>query len=522
MSGGDGAPGWTLEVAGLDPGRLDEADAAFTMQKRIDFDDPRPRQPERYPQMSWITNYARAANGIMWTLFFGGRDFAPDFRVDGVSIQDYLQSHFMRSQAALAGRVCHMPHVIGFDLLNEPHRGWIGRSLSRRPTNPKDGDVMPGIAWSPLDALLAAHGMTLELPVMAISLRRRGLAPKGTKVVNPRGVSAWLPDCQDPFRVAGAYTVDPNGGPRVLREDHFQRVGDRPVDFIEDYLKPFHRRAAQSLHAINPDWLIFLEPDLLNPDPARCFTGDLPANAVNAGHWYDATTLLLKRFLHPLGFNLLDGRVLLGRRQRLRDYQRQLSAVAGQSPSLPVLIGEFGIPYDMNGARAYRLHRRGHRSRAWRRHHLALDMMYESMETLGLSCCQWNYTVSNRNDLRIGDGWNQEDLSIFSRDQCVDPSDPDDGARAVSAFARPLPRAVQGRLLEWRFDAARGRLTIRWHADTSVDRPTEVVLAAPAYRAGVRVSADDCRWEIEEDVLRLWARDSVAVEATVVPKGARP
>ena len=520
MSGGDGAPGWTLEAAGLDPTRLDESDAAFTMQKRMDFHDPRPCQPERYPLMSWVTNYARAANGIMWTLFFGGRDFAPDFRVDGVSIQDYLQSHFIRSQAVVARRMRHMPHVIGFDLLNEPHRGWIGRPLSRRPTDPKEGDVMPGVAWSPLDALLAAGGITLELPVMGISLRRRGLAVTGKRVVNPKAISAWLPGRQDPFRVAGAYTVDPNGGPRVLRDDHFQRIGNRPVDFVDDYLKPFHRRAAQALHSINPDWLIFLEPDLLNADPARCFTGDLPPNSVNAGHWYDATTLLLKRFLHPVGFNLLDGRVLLGRRQRLHDYQRQLSTVARQSANLPVFVGEFGIPYDMNGARAYRRDPSGRSRRYWRRQRMALNLMYESMEALGLSCCQWNYTASNRNDLRIGDGWNQEDLSIFSRDQCLDPTDPDDGGRAVDAFARPLPRAVQGRLLKWSFDAGRGRLMIRWLPDVSVDRPTEVVLAAPAYRNGVLVTADGCRWEIEADVLCLWAERHTEVGVLVVPGAA--
>ncbi len=81
-SGGDGAPLWTFAAAGLDHTRFHAADAAVVMQQRFDYDDPRDRQPENYAVMSWPQNYLYPANGIMWTLFFAGRDFAPDLTVD--------------------------------------------------------------------------------------------------------------------------------------------------------------------------------------------------------------------------------------------------------------------------------------------------------------------------------------------------------------------------------------------------------------------------------------------------------
>ncbi|MGZ5934847.1 MAG: cellulase family glycosylhydrolase, partial [Rhizomicrobium sp.] len=82
MSGGDGAPGWTFEAVGLDFTKFHAAGAAHVMQHKYDYAKGG-RQEDRYPQMSWSSNYRLPANAIMWTLFFAGRDMTPDFKIDG-------------------------------------------------------------------------------------------------------------------------------------------------------------------------------------------------------------------------------------------------------------------------------------------------------------------------------------------------------------------------------------------------------------------------------------------------------
>ncbi len=94
MTGGDGAPGWTFEAVGLDFTKFHAAGAAHVMQHKYDYARGG-RQEDRYPQMSWASNYRLPANGIMWTLFFAGGEATPDFTIEGRNVQDYLQEHYI-------------------------------------------------------------------------------------------------------------------------------------------------------------------------------------------------------------------------------------------------------------------------------------------------------------------------------------------------------------------------------------------------------------------------------------------
>jgi hypothetical protein len=155
----------------------------------------------------------------------------------------------------------------------------------------------------------------------------------------------------------------------------------------------------------------------------------------------------------------------------------------------PTLIGECGIPYDLNGAEAYRRWSDGERGpNLWDAHETALHLMYNALDTLLLSSTQWNYTASNRNDPMIGDGWNQEDLSIWSIDQ-VDNSDPHAGGRAVPGFSRPYVRAAQGRLLAQRFDRFTGSFDASIECDPACGE-TEVVLPLACYPGTLRAWVD--------------------------------
>jgi hypothetical protein len=99
--------------------------------------------------------------------------------------------------------------------------------------------------------------------------------------------------------------------------------------------------------------------------------------------------------------------------------------------------------------------------------------MYNAMDQHLLNCTLWNYTASNRNDASCGDGWNQEDLSVFSRDQ--------GGGRAEAGFVRPFVRACQGVLKEMKFERESGVFSFTFDADPAIDRPTEVCLPAAQY-----------------------------------------
>ena len=93
---------------------------------------------------------------------------------------------------------------------------------------------------------------------------------------------------------------------------------------------------------------------------------------------------------------------------------------------------------------------------------MALEFLYNALDALFLSSTHWNYTASNSNDLAVGDGWNQEDLSIFSRDQQDDPSDINSGGRALKGFVRPYLQSCSGTPLETKFTLETGEFVTRY------------------------------------------------------------
>ncbi len=116
LSGGDGAPGWTFDLVGLDVNSFRATSAANIYP----FDDE--------PFVAhWQTNYNRLAAATMFTLFFGGNDFAPTFTIGDEAAQSFLQRHYINAIKQVAQRLQGLPNVGGFDTMNEPSTGFIGR-----------------------------------------------------------------------------------------------------------------------------------------------------------------------------------------------------------------------------------------------------------------------------------------------------------------------------------------------------------------------------------------------------------
>lgn len=487
MSGGDGAPGWTFEVAGLDFTRFNAADAAHVMAYR--YDSHLGGRQESYPQMSWGGNYRMPANAIMWTLFFAGPALAPLALIGDTNVGTFLQDHYLGAMRAVAERPADVSNVIGFDTLNEPGTGWIGQPLEERR------GLLRGPTWSPLDGLAVASGLPRSLP----------LIEGGERVVNEGGISIWREGREDPFRAAGVWDLEA-GVPRALQPDHFTHIDGRPIDIGRDCMSPFYHRVAATVRAVRNDWLIFAEAD---PFGKHGLPDDLPPNTVNASHWYDLATLVTKRYSPERVQDLLTGEVYEGRDAIVDGYTaglRRLSAIGDSvNGGIPNLVGEFGIPFDLNDAEAYCNWAEGARSTdVWAVHAAALSSMYDALDALLLSSTQWNYTASNRNDPMIGDGWNQEDLSIWSADQVNDLSDPDSGARALEGFCRPYVQATPGALISCRWNGI-DLLEAEVEIDERLTAPTAIFV--PAIFDVTEISANN--------VIIDWVRDgnSVAVRS---------
>ena len=494
MTGGDGAPCWLFDKVGIDYRKLAESDSAHVMQHLYDYTRGG-RQEDRYPTMSWSQNARRPANGIMWTLFFAGRDFAPSLVVDGRNVQDYLQEHYLGAQLEIARRVRDLPNVMGFDSLNEPHWGWIGQRLTYRHLGPSEDNpyrATPGLAWSPLDGLLVSHGISRAVPMLEVDGISRTIVAKRERSMNPKRISMWKEGAIDPFAQAGAWRFNADGSFEILRDNFFQRVGDRTVDFIAEYMGPFFSRVAANIREVNPDWILFAELDPLSDFIGPGFPHDTPPNTVNAGHWYDIRTLATKTFNLNFSLDLVTGEMVPEAAQLQERYLRQLGKIASMSDTInggaPTLIGECGIPFDLNGAEAYRAFAAGDRSDApWTPHIIALDLMYNALDALLINSTQWNYTASNRNDLAIGDGWNQEDLSIFSRDQQTDPGDINSGGRALKGFVRPYAKATQGVPRKVKFDRIQGTFEFVFEADPSIPSVTKIFVPRIQYPQGCKI-----------------------------------
>jgi hypothetical protein len=505
MSGGSGAPGWTFEAVGLDCERFHAADAAH-MQRGPDHDLPH-----------WPSNYRLSANRIMWSLFFGGRWLTPDFRIAGLNVQDYLQGRYLTCVDQLARWLAPLPQVIGFDSLNEPSLGWLGQSLSDRGVD-TPSPVAVGPALSPLDGLALARGAPVTAPV--IGGRETGRPHVvGERILNLSGVPIWREGVTCPFEAAGIYTLS-DGRPVALDEAAFLRGPHGAFEPADDVFAPLFKSVAETIHAHRPDWILFAEVEVAAPFAGGGYPSAMPAGSVNAAHWYDLANLTTRRFDVDDHIDALTGRRLHGADAVRASYLAGLQACTGLARSFggPTLIGEIGVQFGIDDGGAYRAWAAGKRGpQVFAKQTQMLTLMSDALDALNLSATWWNYTANNRNDPLIGDGWNREDMSLFSRDQ---QDATNDGGRGTRGFARPYVRAAQGSLVRMRFDAESGRFESVIDADPRVTAATEIVAPAAAYPDGPGVEAPaHCRVDVADGVVRVHAGAAGPMTVTLIPHG---
>ena len=476
MSGGDGAPGWTFEAVGMDVARFSEAGAAIIHCIH----------GEPFPRMIWPTNYTKLAAATMFTLFFGGNDFAPRTMVDGEPVQEFLQRHYVNAIKQVALRLRGLSNVVGYDMLNEPSPGFIGWA----DLNSSGGMLRLGESPTPFQAMLLGAGLPQEVEVWGMWLL--GFKLRGRRLVNPDGVHVWRKGYDCIWKENGVWGLGVDGAPRLIRPDHFVQVGNRSVDFANDYLRPFVNRYAREIRSVDPDAIIFVEgapgesPPNWRPEDA--------SNVVHGAHWYDGVTLFTKNFMPFLGVDFNTRKLIFGRSRVQRSFVEQLAHIKNRADermgAIPTLIGEFGIPLDMRDKRAYRTGDFSLQTKA-------VDANFRAMEANLLNCTLWNYTADNDN--RWGDQWNDEDFSIFSRDQQIDPGDINSGGRALEAVVRPYARKVAGEPLRMHFDLSSRTFEFEFRHDPAVRAPTEIFVPNYQYPEGYAVELSDGTYRIDRE-----------------------
>ncbi|KAL1983127.1 hypothetical protein VTN96DRAFT_457 [Rasamsonia emersonii] len=440
LSGGSGAPMWTLYAAGLNPRTFNKTQAALVQNTYPD--------PTKFPKMIWSTNYSRLACQTMFTLFWGGRDFAPKAIIDGQNIQDYLQSHFIAACKYLAQKIHEAGDlenevVIGWESINEPHRGLIG--IQDISVIPPEQQLQLGTSPTAFQAMLTGSGRACEETTWEFG----GFGPHqtGRELVDPEGESAWLPADyddttygwkRDPGWKLGECLWAQHGvwdpsTDELLRKDYFAknpRTGE-PLNydkFTNTYFLDHYRAYRDAIRSVHSDAILFCQPPVMEVPPVLKGTEDDDPNMVHAVHFYDGLTLLTKhwnRIYNVDVIGVLRGKYLtpafaikIGEtaiRNCLRD---QLKFLREESFKCmgdhPLIFTEIGIPYDMDNKYAYKTGDYSSQTSAMDANHFALEGSNSNGFTL------WLYMTQN--DHEWGDQWNGEDLSIFSKDDLELPN----------------------------------------------------------------------------------------------------
>ncbi len=492
-SGGDGAPLWTFKLAGLEPRNFKESAAAIVHNT---FGDP-------FPHLIWFTNYYKLAAGTMFTLFWGGNDFAPELLVkDSIQIQDFLQQHYINAFVQLAEKVKDLPNVIGFEVMNEPSSGYIGI----KDINRKISSTYFGNAPTPAQAIFLGAGIPTE--VETYSLGNFGINQGENLMLNLSGQSAWSNNGKGIWHRQKVWDIIEDSA-IVLQPNYFNHVNGKEVNFTDDYFKPFVEKYARAIHAVDPDWMIFVEPSIFpfySPMPDWTST-DL--NFVYAGHAYDQFTLATKRFIPWIAiggsgfvFGKKNVRALFNR--RIANLRSITTKYLGDRPTI---LGEFGIPINLSGGKSFK-------SGNYDDQVDALNLNLEAAENGLPGYALWNYTADNTN--QRGDQWNGEDLSIFSLSQQTNPLDINSGGRALEAVVRPYAARVSGNIIEHQFYSKEKVFLLRFTPDNTIQYPTEIFLPEFHFGKGYTAYTNSGKLNINNRRDRLYFRPVNDVVSEVI------
>ncbi|KAK1531713.1 glycoside hydrolase family 5 protein [Colletotrichum paranaense] len=579
FSGGSGAPGWTFEVAGLDVEAFTETGAAYVHgQDELRRATAPVNEKEPSGPFVWPSGYQKIAASTMATLFWAGDALAPklqckrskDGRDETVSAQEFLQSAFIEAFGRLADEVASLEACVGFEPLNEPHRGLV--NLHGFDGWNYDTDLHIGYYPSLTQALALASGYAQEVNYYVKSWPFPTRISHKT-VVDPKGRSAWLaakPNASKPqnyglgecvWRAHGVWEWDETKkGPKVLQQDYFEvdhRPGreGKPLEWYRDFYGPFLKRFSERVSRKSSRQFCFFEPipnEFVPPwvgqdgkvDEAgqkqtyatkTIIDTPRPQNLVFAPHFYDLNVLFSKHHswmsvnVQGLSRGMFILKALyIGAKALRQNYRTQLANILkyGQKSlgtHVPALIGEVGIPYDINGCEAFKT---GNYDKLRELMHALIS----AMEDNNLAFTLWNYNPDNR--VEYGDGWNKEDFSVVNGDteakpghilpDYVNEAHEDDelyrGGRVLNVIIRPYAVKIAGRHVRSDWDPRTLHYEFEWTSEAESDaknsksqpeksRTTEIFVPEYHYaQRNIDIKVSDGEWSYDPDLATLYVK----------------
>jgi hypothetical protein len=417
--------------------------------------------------------------------------------IDGENVQDWLQGRYIAAFRHCYRRLKNCTAIAGWGVMNEPHNGFIGHSDLSHAENP----VLPaGPRPSPWNAIRAASGYATAAPIY----NELGGKTSKSELLNPGVHSLFREGFSCPWKQAGVW-ADEGGKPVLLRKAHFARFENRRVDFMHDFHRPFTLRFIETMKEADENTFFFIEgmPPSANVAAHPAWNKNDPPNAVNAFHWYDGIALFTKQFRPWFTINPNRLKLILGRK-RVQAYFSECLANGvkwsrEKMNNIPCLLGEFGLAFDMNKRRAFA-------DGDYSLHEEALSMYYNAVDANLLHSTLWNYTADNTN--KTGDGWNDEDLSIFSEGK----------ERAVAGWKRPYPMATAGSPFAIKWNHKLGIFRYRYTADSGITVPTVIYLPAEWFGSQTKITTS-LRFEFRQEEQRLLVfNDGFGGEAEVAVK----
>ncbi|KAK0534056.1 hypothetical protein OC842_002757 [Tilletia horrida] len=587
--GGSGAPGWTLELVGLEVGAFHGTGAAYVHERvlaeQAEAEEGGSKKADRREKVGpfvWPSGYQKLAAATMATVFWAGDTFAYKVRVprswapgqalddpaangakdeEMVGLQTFLQDAYLKAFGELADAVGGLEAVLGFDVMNEPHRGFI--NLHSFDEWDYDTDLHIGFFPSFLQSVALGEGHAQLVPFYVKSfpfpttlshyslleppppsptnppLWRQNGPTRGQCLWRMHDVWAWDEGRVQPefalwerlahwganLRGHGSVRQAIRGKPVSLRSDYFEydpRVGvettgkggmkakRRRVEWYRDCYAPFVSRFAERIRASHPHLHIFYEPipnefippwrgasalqtavptmqaktleernrdadeleELEHAARAQRYSHassrvlidtPRPAGSIFAPHFYDLHVLFNKASgamsvnVQGLSRGMFVAKALyFGARGAYRNYKTQISnLIAHGHLSLgrgPTLIGEIGIPYDINSHHAFK-------TGDYRVQSRLLDALIGAMEASWASFTLWNYCAENT--VEQGDMWNAEDFSLMTLTESAQDRSNVRGlrgeplyqyGRCLDAIIRPYAVKIAGVPLSTSFD----------------------------------------------------------------------